>query len=172
MQLFQEARLQRVDQSSDLVPFWVYTREGGASIERHMPMVGLSKDSERAAALKRSLAVYRMAFGQSRQDDMVQYLLRHLTQGQVDQAVAEARIDLAPTKSEFRHLSGRPQAAGELTEEVDEVVIGDGVVLTLDQLESLLDEFASIRPVPHTWSADSLSALLDDFVAARSRVSH
>lgn len=166
-QLFQRARLGRVDQSSDLSPFWVYPKEGGAFIERHMPMVGLSKDAERADVLKRSLAVYRMAFGQSRQDDMVQYLLRHLTPEQVDQAVLEARIDLSPDRSPERHMSGRPQAAGELTTEEDEVVVGSGVALTLGQVEDLLDQFSRIRPAPRSWSVDQLSVLLDQFSTLR-----
>jgi len=167
MQVFHEARATRVDRSSDLVPFWVYAREGGAAIERHMPMVGLSKDFERAEALKRSLAVYRMAFGQSRQDDMVHYLLRHLTPEQVDQAVAEARISLVPDPSPNRHLSGRPQCAGELAEEEDETVVGSGVPLTLLQIEELLDEFTRIRPAPRTWSVEAFGALLDHFSALR-----
>ena len=66
-QLFESARSARGGETSDLEPFWVYTTEGGAHIERHLPMIPLSKDVERANGLRRSLAVYRMAFGQSRQ---------------------------------------------------------------------------------------------------------
>lgn len=175
MQLFQAASAGRkqpvADEPplSDLVPFWVYTREGGALIERHMPMVGLSKDSERAAALRRSLAVYRMAFGQSRQDDMVQYLLNHLTQQQVDAAVAEARIDLSPTPSEHRHLSGRAQEAGELAEEIDETVLASGAAVTLEELEALLDQFATIRPALVTLSPEAFGGLLDEFARLHPR---
>src|SRR6202042_2438635 len=67
-QLFESARKGRRSGLSDLVPFWVYTTNQGAYIERHLPMIPLSKDVERAEALRRSLAVYRMAFGQSQQD--------------------------------------------------------------------------------------------------------
>ena len=169
MQLFHLAREGRTDKGSDLVPFWVYAKEDGAAIERHMPMVGLSKDSERAVALRRSLAVYRMAFGQSRQDDMVQYLLNHLTQAQVDHAVAEARIDLSPTLSEYRHLSGRAQEAGELAEEDDEMMVGSGVALSLSAMEDLLDQFSAIRPVPVDRSPEAIGDLLDEFVRLHAR---
>ena len=113
-QLFEAARNGRPDGLSDLVPFWVYTTEGGAHIERHLPMIPLSKDVDRAEVLRRSLAVYRMAFGQSRQDDLVQYLQRYLTAEQIKSAVAELRIDLTPTLSPNRHKSGVLQTPGEL----------------------------------------------------------
>lgn len=87
-QVFEAARNARAADLSDLVPFWVYTTEGGALIERHMPMIQLSKDVERAEVLRRSLAVYRMAFGQSRQDNLVHYLQRYLTAEQITAAVA------------------------------------------------------------------------------------
>jgi len=61
---------------SDLSPFWVYPLEGGAAIERHVPTLPLSRESARLPALRRSLAVYRMVFGQPRQDDLVDYLVR------------------------------------------------------------------------------------------------
>ncbi len=43
----------RPDEQSDLVPFWVYTTEGGAHIERHLPMIPLSKDVDRARSAPR-----------------------------------------------------------------------------------------------------------------------
>lgn len=169
MQLFHLAREGRADKSSDLVPFWVYAREGGAAIERHMPMVGLSKDSDRATALRRSLAVYRMAFGQSRQDDLVQYLLTHLTKEQVDHAVEEARINLSPEPSAHRHLSGRAQEAGELAEEDDEQAVGTGLALSLSELEALLDQFSAMRPPPVSRSPETLGDLLDEFLRLTAR---
>lgn len=59
---------------SDLVPYWVYPVENGAKIERYVPALPLSRDHERLAALRRSLAVYRMVFGQPRQEDLLAYL--------------------------------------------------------------------------------------------------
>src|SRR5439155_25197053 len=114
-QVFALARSDRESDQSDLVPFWVYTTDGGAHIERHLPMIPLSKDVDRAEVLRRSLAVYRMAFGQSHQDDLVQYLQRYLTAEQITAAVAELRIDLTPELSPDRQKSGVLQTPGELT---------------------------------------------------------
>ena len=45
--MFQEAREQRAVGLSDLVPYWLYAVEGGAKIERHVPMLPLSRDVAR-----------------------------------------------------------------------------------------------------------------------------
>ena len=152
---------------SDLVPFWVYTTDGGAHIERHLPMIPLSKDVDRAEVLRRSLAVYRMAFGQSRQDDLVQYLQRYLTAEQIAKAVAELRIDLTPEPSHDRQMSGVHQMPGDLV--ADEPGMPNGASpFGLADLEDLLDAFAAVRPVVETVSAQVLERLIDDFVALRS----
>ena len=166
-QVFEDARNARAGDLSDLVPFWVYTTEGGAHIERHLPMIPLSKDVDRAEVLRRSLAVYRMAFGQSRQDDLVQYLQRYLTAEQIKSAVAELRIDLTPELSPDRQKSGVLQTPGELAgdeSDVEESASGFG----LTDLEDLLDSFAAVRPVAKTVSAEVLARLIDDFVALRN----
>ncbi|MEZ5285579.1 MAG: hypothetical protein R2712_12405 [Vicinamibacterales bacterium] len=49
----------------------MFTTDGGATIERHVPVLPLSRDAAKAQRLRRSLAVYRLAFGQSRQEDLV-----------------------------------------------------------------------------------------------------
>lgn len=165
-QMFDSARTARTGAVSDLVPFWVYTTEGGAYIERHLPMIPLSKDVDRAELLRRSLAVYRMAFGQNRQEDLVQYLRRYLTPEQIESAVAKLRIDLTPDLSPDRAKSGVLQNPGELAgseSDSQEDVSGVG----LAELEDLLDTFAQIRPVHKAVPVDLLERLLDDFVALR-----
>jgi hypothetical protein len=81
---------------SDINPFWVYPIEGGAAIERHVPALPLSRESARLPALRRSLAVYRMVFGQPRQDDLVDYLMHHIEPKRLTQMGEELRIDLTP----------------------------------------------------------------------------
>jgi hypothetical protein len=58
----------------DIVPYWIFLG-GAARIERHVPVLPLSHDRERIQRLRSSLAVYRMVFGQPRQEDLVAYLL-------------------------------------------------------------------------------------------------
>lgn len=94
--LFDAARSTRPPGASDLVPFWIYPVEGGARIERHVPALPLSQDLERLSALRRTLAVYRMVFGQPRQDELVEFLLRHMPPEQMREWVERLRIDLSP----------------------------------------------------------------------------
>lgn len=42
--------------------------------------------------------MYRMVFGQSRQEDLVSHLLTQLPQSEVESFVAQLRIDLSPQK--------------------------------------------------------------------------
>ena len=81
--------------SSDLEPYWVFPLEKGASIERHVPNLPFSRDAAQYAALRRSLAVYRMVFGQPRQDDLLDYLMSQGIGGSGIEA-EELRIDLTP----------------------------------------------------------------------------
>lgn len=86
------------EQFSDLgglVPHWVFT-EGSARIERHAPILPLSREAERFAALRRSLAVYRMVFGQPRQDDLLNFLVREVPDEQRDRVTSALTIDLSP----------------------------------------------------------------------------
>ncbi len=84
------------DRGSDLNPFWVYPLEGGSAIERHVPALPLSRESARLPALRRSLAVYRMVFGQPRQDDLVEHLVNHIPPEQLATVSESLRIDLSP----------------------------------------------------------------------------
>ena len=62
--------------ANDLVPSWVFAN-GPARIERLVPALPFSRDEARLAGLKRSLAAYRLAFGQPRQEDLIAFLGRY-----------------------------------------------------------------------------------------------
>jgi hypothetical protein len=94
--LFKMASTDRGPGASDLVPFWVFTLEGGYKIERHVPALPLSRDVMRLEALRRALAVYRMVFGQSRQEDLLAFLLARFEAGEAGRIADTFRIDLAP----------------------------------------------------------------------------
>lgn len=95
-EIFEIARGQRVD-GSDIVPYWVYQTEGGAYIERHVPALPMSIESEHLEDLKRSLVVYRMVFGQSSQEDLIKYLLDHFPESEIKRITEDLRIRLEPT---------------------------------------------------------------------------
>lgn len=94
--LFIAGKRDRAPDANDLVPFWIYPIENGAKIERHVPHLPLSRDSERLMHLKQSLMLYRMVFGQSRQEDLMAYLSRRISLADVTQLVQRLQIRLAP----------------------------------------------------------------------------
>ena len=82
------------DQYQFRYPDSVY--EGSAKIERHVPALPLSRDRQCAIELQRALAVYRMVFGQPRQDDLIEYLLQRLGRDEIEQILEQIRLDLSP----------------------------------------------------------------------------
>jgi hypothetical protein len=102
--LFEIARNASHD-ASGLMPYWVYTTEGGANIERHVPTLPLSREANQLPALRNSLALYRMVFGQPRQDDLVEFLLRQLPPETLASRLDQLRIDLSPGEVPCRELA-------------------------------------------------------------------
>ncbi len=80
----------------EFAPHWVYP--GPATIERHISLYPLSVDIARLERLKSDLALYRLTFGQPRQEDMLELLRRRGLEADPDQ-LAEMRIDLSPPPS-------------------------------------------------------------------------
>jgi hypothetical protein len=78
----------------DIEPFWVY--EGPARVERHVPLIPLSREVEQLERLKRSLAAYRMVFGQPRQEDLIAFLGDRAGPGGLEVLTQQLRVDLAP----------------------------------------------------------------------------
>ena len=78
----------------DIEPFWVYG--GSARIERHVPLLPLCREVEKLTQLQRSLAAYRLVFGQPRQEDLVAYLGDQVPPEMLERLVHQLRIDLTP----------------------------------------------------------------------------
>ena len=78
------------------VPYWIYPVEGGALVQRHVPSLPMTPDRQLLGALRRSLAVDRLVFGQPRQDDLIEFLLRQVPEERLAELVGRLRIDLAP----------------------------------------------------------------------------
>jgi hypothetical protein len=94
--MFEAARPPRTTRDRDLVPYWVYTTDGGARIERYVPAMPLSRDAVKLEQMRRSLAAYRLVFGQPRQEDMLAYLGDRLSPERVAELAERLRIDLSP----------------------------------------------------------------------------
>lgn len=69
--LFERAASHRGPADGEMVPYWVF-HEGRAKIDRLVPVLPFSRESARLPQLRKSLAVYRLAFGQPRQEELVE----------------------------------------------------------------------------------------------------
>lgn len=94
---FDLAVLARPAGSSDMVPYWIYPIAGGAQIERRVPALPLSRDLSRMTDLRRTLAVYRVVFGQPRQEDLIEFLTSRFEGEELRRVCSELRVDLSPT---------------------------------------------------------------------------
>lgn len=105
--MFSQARAETSNQS-DLVPYWLF--EGPVCVERRVPMLPFSREHERLEWLKRSLTVYRLAFGQPRQDDLLNYLTKLSVTLPADE-LAELQITLQPTGAVTMQADSPPPAS-------------------------------------------------------------
>lgn len=96
--VFELARRRAEGSGRGLVPYWLFPRDDGAFVERHVPALPLSREVRQLQALRRSLAVYRMVFGQPRQDDLTAYLLDRFGADDLEELEPLLRIDLAPDR--------------------------------------------------------------------------
>jgi hypothetical protein len=92
--LFEAAVAGRGTTGNDIVPYWIFA--GDHHIERIVPNLPLSREVGRLAALRRSVAAYRLVIGQPRQDDLLQLLSSRYSEEEFGQLQAELCIDLTP----------------------------------------------------------------------------
>lgn len=92
--LFEAAVAGRGTTGNDLVPYWIFP--GDHHIERIVPNLPLSREIGRLAALRRSVAAYRLVIGQPRQDDLLQWLASRYSEEEFTRLQEELRIDLSP----------------------------------------------------------------------------
>jgi hypothetical protein len=167
-ELFRRAVSDRNGSDGDLVPFWVYATENGARIERHIPALPLSRDIERAHLLRQALVVYRMAFGQSRQEDLIEYLKSRIPPDEVNRVAEELRIDLSPPPTTIRwppltESDDAEPAAGPITlmDDEDQWASGDWNP-NLDDLAKLLDRARALAKAGRAGpDIEALRTLLD-----------
>lgn len=106
------ARSHAVDaRSSDLVPFW-HMPMGQGYIERLVPFLPMSREAARLEEILKILSLYRLAFGQPRQQELLENLLgRDLDSDEMAEVRKKLMIDLAP-------LNLRQMSSSELTSEL------------------------------------------------------
>jgi len=105
--LFRRGVDERGAGTSDIVPYWVV--DGPWKIERRVPLFQLSRETQRLEDLKRSLALYRLVFGQPRQEELLKLLEDRVQSGLPSDALLQYQVDLSPLSP--APLDGRPGRA-------------------------------------------------------------
>ena len=100
-QLFAAAAALPESIDADMVPYWVFAPASldgeRAMIERHLPLTPFTREKSVIGSLLSSVVHYRLAFGQPRQDELVQ-ILRDLDP-ETRAALGRVRVDLTPPRS-------------------------------------------------------------------------
>ena len=101
--MFEEAsRREKNDTCSDLIPFWGLKKaENMIRIERVIPMYPYSRDELTYERLIKILSLYRLTLGQSRQEELLEYLF---TEFEDPSQLKELFINLSPY---FKQGKGR-----------------------------------------------------------------
>ena len=93
--LFELAQLEREEGQSELIPFW-HVETDKYKIERLVPFYPFSRDRAKLSSILKTLSIYRLAFGQPRQTELVEHLLRHVPQDRIADIRDKLMIDLSP----------------------------------------------------------------------------
>lgn len=82
----------------ELVPYWHVETEGFERyrIERIIPFYPFSRDRAKLSLILRTLAIYRLAFGQPRQSELIDHLLKHIPSDRIPGIRKSLMIDLSP----------------------------------------------------------------------------
>ena len=94
-ELFAMAVAKTPEADDEMVPYWVF-HQGPAKIERHVPVMPFSRDAAALPRLRKTLAAYRLAFGQPRQEELVEFLGADRSDEDLLILASRLRIDLSP----------------------------------------------------------------------------
>ena len=105
--LFRRAASEGREEDGDMAPFWVFP-QGSSKVERLVPVLPFSRESARLPQLRKSLAVYRLAFGQPRQEELVEFLGDRVSPEHLSRWLSQLRIDLSPPAGDSTGRVGSP----------------------------------------------------------------
>jgi len=81
----------------ELIPYWHVSADEHPKIERVIPLYPFSVDRQRLSTILKTLTIYRLAFGQPRQAELVEHLLnRNLSDEEIAHVKKTLMIDLSP----------------------------------------------------------------------------
>ncbi len=81
----------------ELIPYW-HVEADHFQIERIIPFYPFSKDRAKLTSLLKTLALYRLAFGQPRQAELVEHLLTNISEAKITEIRDKLMIDLSPIR--------------------------------------------------------------------------
>lgn len=95
--LFEVAAVQeqRGKNKCELIPFW-HVEADRYQIERIIPFYPFSRDRAKLSSLLKTLALYRLSFGQPRQSELVEHLLTNISEDRIGEIRNRLMIDLSP----------------------------------------------------------------------------
>lgn len=93
---FEAAAQERPAGMTEIFPYWAFP--GQEAVERHVPLMPLSRDRQRYQQVRDALTLYRLAFGQPRQEDLLELLRSRGYGGQPNGT--RTLVDLAPTSGD------------------------------------------------------------------------
>jgi hypothetical protein len=105
-ELFDRAASTRKQGEGEMVPYWVF-HKGPAKIERHVPVLPFSRESVALPRLRKTLAAYRLAFGQPRQEELIEFLGAERSDTDLLLLASRLRIDLSPPATDARQPSAQ-----------------------------------------------------------------
>jgi hypothetical protein len=79
----------------ELIPFW-HVETDKYQIERIIPFYPFSRDRAKLSAILKTLAIYRLAFGQPRQAELVEHLLTNIPEDRIADIRRRLMVDLSP----------------------------------------------------------------------------
>lgn len=104
----------------ELVPYWHVESEGleRFRIERIIPFYPFSRDRAKLSAILRTLAIYRLAFGQPRQSELIEHLLKHVPPEKFADVRKRLLIDLSPISYTRMSSEAAESTMGESSDQV------------------------------------------------------
>ncbi len=92
-----DAAVSMTDDDGELSPYWIFNPPfATARIERHVPVLPLSRDVGKLKRLLAGVASYRLSFGQPRQEELLEYLSGLIPEDQLADIVKRLRVNLSP----------------------------------------------------------------------------
>ncbi len=91
--MFKAAEAERGEQQSELIPYWCFGRNQKVKIERILGQYPISKDEVIYERLIKILSLYRLTLGQSRQEELLEYVFKHFEN---PDSLKDLFLDLSP----------------------------------------------------------------------------